>query len=100
MADLSVDTATLERTGRWFGVGSSTAADGFAAGAEAVAAAVAGRPEPGLVLVFARDHNDMTALTDGVRSQSGPTAKIAGCSTVEPMAAAHGAGEVSVSVIA
>src|SRR5262249_10224157 len=57
------------------------------------------RPDAGLVLVFARDCVDMKALIDGVRSRSG-TAKIAGCSTLEPMAATTEPAEFSVSVVA
>jgi hypothetical protein len=86
--------------GRWFGAGRSVAADAFTAGAEATAAAVAGRPEPGLLLVFARDCVDMRPLLDGVRAQSGGTAKIAGCSTIEPMAASGEPAAFAVSVVA
>jgi hypothetical protein len=93
-------SVTRSRDGRWFGAGQSVAADAFTAGAEAVAAAVAGRPEAGLLLVFARDRADMQPLLDGVRSQSGGSAKIAGCSTIEPMAASSGPAAFAVSVVA
>jgi hypothetical protein len=95
--DLSV---TKSSDDRWFGVGRSVADDEFTAGAEATAAAVAGRPEPGLLLVFARDCVDMQPLLDGVRSRSGGNAKIAGCSTIEPMAASDEPATFSVSVVA
>lgn len=96
-ADPSTTTAA---DGRWFGAGRSVAADGFTAGAEAAAAAVAGREGAGLLLVFARDCVDMQQLLDGVRSRSGGKAKIAGCSTIEPMAASGEPAEFSVSVVA
>src|SRR4051794_20806595 len=106
MADLMQDHLELGELGadpvdgRWFGVGSSTDADGFTAGARATAAAVAGRPDAGLVLVFAREYMDMDALIEGVRAHAGATAKIAGCSTVEPMAASGEPADFSVSVVA
>lgn len=103
LSPTSVPTESLASTapdGRWFGAGRSGAADGFTAGAEATAAAVAGRPEPGLILVFARDCVDMQPLLDGVRSRSGGNAKIAGCSTIEPMAASGEPDAFSVSVVA
>jgi hypothetical protein len=92
--------ATRAADGRWFGAGRSIADDGFTAGAEATAAAVAGRPEPGLLLVFARARADMRQLLDGVRSRSGRNTKIAGCSTIEPMAASGDPATFSVSVVA
>ncbi|WP_221328151.1 FIST signal transduction protein [Actinoplanes sp. L3-i22] len=92
--------ATISADGRWFGAGRSGAEDGFTAGAEATVAAIAGRPEPGLLLVFARDCVDMPSLLDGVRSQCGPNVKIAGCSTIEPMAASADPATFSVSVVA
>jgi hypothetical protein len=86
--------------GRWFGAGHSIATNGFTAGAEAAAAAVADRPDCGLLLIFARDCDDMQPLLDGVRSRSGGRAKIAGCSTIEPMAPSDDPAEFSVSVVA
>lgn len=109
MSDLMHDPAALDlpgadraaaQDGRWFGVGSSTDPDAFTAGAEATAAAIADRPDIGLVLVFARDCMDMQALIEGVRTRSGTTAKIAGCSTLEPMAASGDPADFSVSVVA
>jgi hypothetical protein len=99
-SDLAGTVATTSPDGRWFGAGRSVATDAFTAGAEATAAAVAGRPEPGLILVFARDHVDMQPLLDGVRSRAGRNTKIAGCSTIEPMAASADPAGFSVSVVA
>jgi hypothetical protein len=92
--------ASRAQDGRWFGSGRSVAEDGFTAGAEATAAAVAGRPEPGLLLVFARAGADMQPLLDGVRSHAGRNTRIAGCSTIEPMAASGEPATFSVSVVA
>lgn len=99
-AEPSDPSATGHLDGRWFGAGRSVAADEFTAGAEAVDAAVAGRGDPGLLLVFARDCDDMLPLLDGVRSRSGGNAKIAGCSTIEPMAASGDPAPFAVSVVA
>ena len=106
MADLMQDLRNLDHPGadrvegRWFGVGSSTGPDGFAAGAQATAAAVAGRTDAGLILVFAREYMDMPALIEGVRAHAGANAKIAGCSTVEPLAPSGEPADFSVSVVA
>ncbi|MFI5953302.1 FIST signal transduction protein [Cryptosporangium sp. NPDC051539] len=65
---------------RWFGVGSSDAADGACAGRAAAAAALDGR-EAALVVVLSQVRDDLQAMLDGVRSQVPAGAIIVGTST-------------------
>jgi len=65
---------------RWFGTGSSTAADPAAAGREACRAALAGRP-PGLLMVFASPSHSTTGMAEAVHAAAGGHALMIGCST-------------------
>ncbi|MEU4689415.1 FIST N-terminal domain-containing protein [Actinoplanes sp. NPDC023714] len=65
---------------RWFGTGHSTLADPAAAGAEAAAAAVAGR-EPAVIFVFCSVGHHEQAMLDAVRAHARPDTVIVGCTT-------------------
>jgi hypothetical protein len=68
-------------TGRWFGAGSSVDPDAVQAGAEATAAALAGRTA-GAVFVFAAHSYDLSALLAAVRNEAGPDVPIVGATTL------------------
>ncbi|TQS44410.1 FIST signal transduction protein [Cryptosporangium phraense] len=70
----------MDEGARWFGVGSSDAADGASAGREAAAAALQGR-EPALVIVLCQVRDDLPAMLDGVRSQLSGHAIVVGTSS-------------------
>ncbi len=68
-------------TSRWFGVGHSALADPGAAGAEAAAGALAGRPAS-LVLVFGSISYDLPPLLEAIGRVTGPGTAIVGCSSM------------------
>jgi hypothetical protein len=70
---------TTDPTDRWMAVGRSENPDAYQAGSEAVAAALAGGAAARLLIVFAADRYEPTALLAGIRASSGDTPLI-GCS--------------------
>jgi hypothetical protein len=82
---------------RWFGVGRSTQADSASAGREAAANAIRGE-DGKLVIVFASEAHDLTALLSGIRSHTGEIPLI-GCSTAGEIAT-EGPGDAGVVVVA
>jgi len=88
------DAATLQR---WVGVGRSSSADAFQAGADAARAATTGS-QTRLVIVFCSDHYDLPELVRGIRGVTGE-APLIGCTTAGEIAAA-GASDASVVVTA
>jgi hypothetical protein len=78
---------------RWIGVGGSDAADSRTAGAEAIARAVAGRPDARLLVVFASSRHDLQALVTGVEIP------LVGCTTAGEIAT-DGPGDDGVVVMA
>ena len=70
---------------RWLAVGQSGDAEARRAGREAAAAALGGRADPKLVIVFCCETYDLAELVEGIRAEAGDTPLI-GCST---------AGEIS-----
>jgi hypothetical protein len=86
-------------TGRWFGVGHSTAPDSAKAGAEAAAGALDGRT-PGLVFVFCSTGHDLHALLAAVRAEAGSAAAIVGSTTLGELSSSGGAAVGSVAVTA
>src|SRR5262245_7954 len=86
--------APADNTGmRWIGVGESRAADARAAGADAIARAIAGRPDPRLLIVFASSGHDLEQLVGGV------DIPLVGCTTAGEIAS-HGPGDHGVVVMA
>lgn len=81
---------------RWVGAGRSQDPDSARAGAEAAAAAVDGRPDTALLLVFASARHDLPALLRGIDPGDVP---LAGCSTAGEIGP-HGAGDAGVVVLA
>jgi hypothetical protein len=81
---------------RWVGVGRSGASNSHIAGAEAAAAAVAERPEPRLLIVFASAAHDLRALLAGIDAGGVP---VVGCSTAGEIAS-DGPGDGGVVVMA
>jgi hypothetical protein len=80
-AEPSGDPAAESGTAaRWFGVGRSDAPNPATAGADAAAAAVAGRAAV-LLVVFTSQEGDLAALLAGVRAAAGPAPQIIGCTT-------------------
>jgi hypothetical protein len=79
-------------------VGRSEEPDSRRAGAEAVAAALAGGDDPRLLIVFAADSYDPTELLAGIRASSGDVPLI-GCSTAGEIASS-GPGDAGVVVAA
>lgn len=75
-------TTTYEKApaDRWMASGSSQDPDGFRAGKEAAASAVAGRTDAQLVVVFASGSFDLAELLRGVAEEAGG-ASVIGCST-------------------
>ncbi|RSM43266.1 hypothetical protein DMB66_53605 [Actinoplanes sp. ATCC 53533] len=86
-------------TGRWFGVGHSTAPDSAKAGAEAAASALDGRT-PRLVLVFCSTGHDLHSLLAGVRAEAGSAAAIVGSTTLGELSSSGGAAVGTVAVTA
>lgn len=82
-------------TSRWAGVGTASGPDPFEAGRTAAAAAVSG-PEPKLVVVFASDAYDGTAMLGGIASVVSDVPVI-GCSTAGEIAGT-GPGDAGVVV--
>ncbi|WP_432979825.1 FIST signal transduction protein [Dactylosporangium sp. CA-233914] len=82
---------------RWFGAGHSTDADAGKAGAEAAAAAIAGRT-PAAVFVFTSGGHDPTAVLAAVRAEAGGAVVAGGTGYGELTAA--GATEQGVAVAA
>lgn len=80
---------------RWFGTGSSRAANSFASGVEAARSAVQGE-DAKLVLVFASMVHDFDRLLAGIRSVTGETPLI-GCSTAGEISS-DAAGTLGVSI--
>ncbi|MCW2544097.1 MAG: hypothetical protein JWM40_1649 [Frankiales bacterium] len=83
---------------RWVGSGSSCVVDATEAGRSACTAAIAGRQEARLLVVFASDAYDLTVLLSAVRATS-PDVPVIGCSTSGEIAAA-GATDSGVVVMA
>jgi hypothetical protein len=81
---------------RWAGVGQSAAPDSRAAGAEARAAAVDGRPDPRLLVVFASAAHDLDALLAGIDAGDVP---LVGCSTAGEIGS-NGPADAGVVVMA
>jgi hypothetical protein len=88
---------TLARDRRWLGVGHCSTGDAVTAGAEAVAAAVAGRAAK-LVVVFASVRFDLQRLLDTI-ADGAPGARLIGCSTAGEIATS-GSSDSGVVVIA
>lgn len=83
---------------RWTGSGSSASAASGLAGREAAAAALGGRDDARLLVVFASDAHDLPALVAGIRAVSGEV-PLVGCTTAGEIAAS-GPGDRSVVVMA
>lgn len=71
---------------RWMAVGTSHDADGYAAGAEAAAAALTGT-DAALIIVFCNLRHDLEAVLAGVNETTGGIALV-GCSTAGEMTSA------------
>lgn len=84
--------------GRWTGSGSSSSATSGLAGREAAAAALGGREDARLLIVFASDAHDLPSLLAGIRAVSGEI-PLVGCTTAGEIADA-GPGDRSVVVMA
>lgn len=65
---------------RWLGCGQSNEPDAFRSGAAATAAAIAGRSDAALVIVFCSQGYDLDALSRGVNAEANG-ALVIGCST-------------------
>lgn len=85
-------------TDRWMAVGRSGHADASAAGTEAAVAAMSGGDEPRLIIVFAADGYDASALLSAVRAVTGDV-PLVGCSTAGEIASS-GPGDAGVVVTA
>lgn len=85
-------------TDRWMAVGRSGQTDASAAGTEAATAAMSGGDEPRLIIVFAADGYDASALLAAVRTVTGDVPLI-GCSTAGEIASS-GPGDAGVVVTA
>lgn len=83
---------------RWVGSGASGSADAAEAGRAACAAALAGRTDAALLVVFASDALDLEALGEAVRAAA-PGVPLVGCSTSGEIAA-QGATDGGVVVMA
>ena len=81
---------------RWVGVGQSADPRSAHAGAEAAAAALAGRTDARLFVVFVSSAHDLTALLDGIDAGDVP---LIGCSTAGEIGA-DGPGDAGVVVMA
>src|SRR4051794_22940893 len=92
---LHTEAGTTART-RWVGVGQSADPDSRRAGAEARSAAVAGRAETRLLVVFASSAHDLEGLLAGIDPGEVP---LVGCSTAGEIGSA-GAGDAGVVVMA
>jgi len=66
--------------GRWMGVGRSTLPNSRSAGLEATAAALDGRDDAQVVIVFCSNRHDLPALMSGINEASGGV-PLVGCST-------------------
>lgn len=86
------------RAQRWFGVGHSSLTAPDAAGAEAAAAALSGRPAS-LVIVFSSITYDQPPLLAGVRNAAGADVPIVGCTSMGEISG-HGVRDDSVVVAA
>lgn len=83
---------------RWTGSGSSTSTRSGLAGREAAAAALDGRADARLLIVFASDAHDLPALLAGIRTVAGEV-PLVGCTTAGEIADG-GPGDRSVVVMA
>lgn len=83
---------------RWTGTGRSSTTDSRTAGAEAARAALSGRDDAALLVVFCSDDYDAGDLLAGVREVAEDTPLI-GCSTAGEIAA-DGPGDAGVVVMA
>jgi hypothetical protein len=83
---------------RWLNLGRSQDADAERAGASAASAALGGRSDAKLLVVFASDSYDLAALLGGIRGRSGEVPLI-GCSTAGEIAT-NGPAASSVVVMA
>ena len=70
----------MDVAARWVGSGMSQLADATAAGADAGGQALAGRPDPRLLIVFASESYDLAQLLASVRSTA-PGVHVIGCSS-------------------
>ena len=82
---------------RWVAVGRAASADGFDAGRQAAADALAG-PDPQLLLVFASEALDLPGVLSGI-ARSSPGTPVIGCSTAGEIAS-DGPSDASVVVTA
>jgi hypothetical protein len=83
---------------RWLAVGQSGDADARQAGQRATAAALGGRPDPKLLIVFCCEAYDLAELVEGIRAAAGDTPMI-GCSTAGEISTG-GPGDAGVVVTA
>ena len=83
---------------RWMGSGRSSDTDSRAAGRTAAEEALAGRSDAALLIVFASDAHDLTALSAGLGDVAGDVPLI-GCSTAGEIALS-GPGDAGVVVMA
>jgi hypothetical protein len=91
-------TAGLERAGRWTGAGRCSHPDPAIAGREAATAALAARPDAGLLLVFASGSHELHPLAAEI-SDVAAGIPVVGCSSAGEIDAS-GAGTGSVVVLA
>ncbi|MHB8342046.1 MAG: FIST N-terminal domain-containing protein, partial [Mycobacteriales bacterium] len=70
---------------RWMSAGRSADPDAWTAGAEAAGNAIAGRTDPRLLIIFASDAYDLSALLGGIDSVA-PDLPLVGCSTAGEIA--------------
>lgn len=89
--------ATQPAATRWFGVGRSSGTDSARAGAQAAEQAMRGA-EGKLIVVFASETHDLTALLGGIRTRTSEIPLI-GCSTAGEIAS-DGPGDEGVVVVA
>ena len=83
---------------RWLGCGHSSEPDAFTAGSKASLAAVQGRTDAKLLVVFCSEAYDLDALLVGIASESSSTPLI-GCSTAGEIATV-GPADASIVVVA
>lgn len=91
--------ATNGSPARWMGVGRSDNSDAKTAGREAAAATLAAGADPRLLIVFATDDYDASALLVGIHSIAGGETPLIGCSTAGEIGTS-GPGEAGVVVTA
>jgi hypothetical protein len=95
---LASRTPRVRGTHRWLGVGHAAGDAAYDAGRSAAAAALGGRDDPRLLVVFCSDAYDIPTLLRGVGDASGG-APVVGCSTAGEIAT-DGPADASVVVVA